>query len=307
MTIAQTQPVSDPMGLPATRRYSPWDEFVKRFRRNKPAVLSLAILVVLATCAVVFFTMDVTGHYWPYNPMAPDLKAKMEGPSAAHPLGTDNLGRDVMTRMLHGTRISLTVGFVAVSVSVTIGVLIGAIAGYFGGMVDGILMRFVDMMMCFPTFFLILTVVALLEPNIWNIIIVIGLTSWTGTARFVRAEFLSLRERDFVLAARAGGLSNRRIIFRHILPNALAPVAVSAVLGIAGAILTEASLSFLGFGVQPPAPTWGNILADGKSYILDAWWLIVFPGVAIFVTTLSFYLVGEGMREALDPRLRIGT
>ncbi len=202
-----------------------------------------------------------------------------------------------MTRMLHGTRISLTVGFIAVGVSITIGILVGAIAGYFGGATDAVLMRFVDMVMCFPTFFLILTVVALLKPSIYNIIVVIGLTSWTGTARFVRAEFLSLRQRDFVLAAKAGGLKNGRIIFRHILPNALAPVAVSAVLGIAGAILTEASLSFLGFGVPPPAPTWGNILADGKVYILDAWWLIVFPGIAIFVTTLSFYLVGEGMRE----------
>jgi peptide/nickel transport system permease protein len=236
-----------------------------------------------------------------------NLTVKLQGPSAAHPLGTDNLGRDVLTRMLHGTRISLTVGFIAVGVSITIGIFIGAVAGYFGRAVDAILMRFVDMMMCFPTFFLILTVVALLKPSIYNIIVVIGLTSWTGTARFVRAEFLSLRQRDFVLAAVAGGMSNRRIIFRHILPNALAPVAVSAVLGIAGAILTEASLSFLGFGVPPPAPTWGNILADGKVYILDAWWLIVFPGVAIFLTTLSFYLVGEGMREALDPRLRVGT
>jgi len=265
----------------------------------------LGILILLAAASAVFWTMDATHHYWPCDPRATDLQAKLQGPSRAHPLGTDNLGRDVMTRMLHGTRISLTVGLVAVGVSVTIGILIGSIAGYVGGMVDSVLMRFVDMVMCFPTFFLILTVVALLEPNIWNIIIVIGLTSWTGTARFVRAEFLSLRERDFVLAARAGGLGNGRIILRHILPNALAPVAVSAVLGIAGAILTEASLSFLGFGVQPPAPTWGNILADGKTYILDAWWLIVFPGIAIFVTTLSFYLVGEGLREALDPRLRI--
>lgn len=305
MTVANTEPLQAPLELPAGERYSPWREFVKRFRRNKPAVVAFWILVGLAVIALTFWLFGVLGIHWPYDPRATDLTAKLEAPGAAHPLGTDNLGRDVLTRMLHGTRISLTVGFVAVGVAMTIGILVGAIAGYFGKVADAILMRFVDMVMCFPTFFLILTVVALLEPSIYNIIIVIGLTSWTGTARFVRAEFLSLRGRDFVLAARAGGLGSGRIIFRHILPNALAPVAVSAVLGIAGAILTEASLSFLGFGVPPPAPTWGNILADGKSYILDAWWLIVFPGIAIFITTLSFYLVGEGMREALDPRLRV--
>ena len=305
MTVAPITPQIDAADLRATEQYSPWRDFLRRFVRNKPAVLAFWILVVLAVIAVVFTSMELTKHYWPYNPDSVDLTVKLQGPSMAHPLGTDNLGRDVCTRMLHGTRISLTVGFIAVGVSITIGIFVGAVAGYFGGVVDAILMRFVDMMMCFPTFFLILTVVALLKPSIYNIIIVIGLTSWTGTARFVRAEFLSLRQRDFVLAAVAGGLGNSRIIFRHILPNSLAPVAVSAVLGIAGAILTEASLSFLGFGVPPPAPTWGNVLADGKTYILDAWWLIVFPGMAIFITTLSFYLVGEGMREALDPRLRI--
>jgi peptide/nickel transport system permease protein len=305
MTAAPATSQAEPKDLRGAERYSPRRDFLKRFFRNKPAVLALWILIVLAVVAVVFTSMEITQRYWPYDPHSVDLTVKLQGPSGAHPLGTDNLGRDVLTRMLHGTRISLTVGFVAVAVSVTIGVLIGSMAGYFGGVVDSVLMRFVDMMMCFPTFFLILTVVALLKPSIYNIIIVIGLTGWTGTARFVRAEFLSLRGRDFVLAALAGGLGNGRIIFRHILPNALAPVAVSAVLGIAGAILTEAGLSFLGFGVPPPAPTWGNILADGKTYILDAWWLIVFPGMAIFVTTLSFYLVGEGLREALDPRLRI--
>lgn len=305
MTVANTDVMDAPLDLPAGRPYSPWREFLKRFRRNKPAVVSFWVLVVLGLIAVTFWTLGVLEIPLPYNPNATDLTAKLEPPSPAHPLGTDNLGRDVLTRMLHGTRISLTVGFVAVGVAMTIGILIGALAGYFGGIVDGIIMRFVDMVMCFPTFFLILTVVALLEPSIYNIIVVIGLTGWTGTARFVRAEFLSLRSRDFVMAAQAGGLGSGRIIFRHILPNALAPVAVSAVLGIAGAILTEAGLSFLGFGVPPPAPTWGNILADGKNYILDAWWLIVFPGLAIFITTLSFYLVGEGMREALDPRLRV--
>ena len=207
--------------------------------------------------------------------------------------------------MLHGARISLLVGFVAVGVELTIGVLIGSLAGYFGRVVDSLLMRIVDMMMCFPTFFLILTVVALLKPSFWNVMIVIGLTSWMGVARFVRAEFLSLRERDFVVAARALGASGPRIIFLHMLPNALAPVLVSATLGIAGAILTESGLSFLGFGVQPPNPSWGNILSDGRLYIFDGWWMTLFPGFAILITVLAFNLFGEGLRDALDPRLKI--
>jgi peptide/nickel transport system permease protein len=302
-----TKPDITAAELQVVEPYSPWQDFLKRFVRNKPAIIAFWMLVTLAVVALSAKGMGWTGLYWPYDPVNVNPPAKLQPPSGTHPLGTDNLGRDVLSRMVHGTPISLTVGLIAVAVSVTIGILVGSLAGYFGGIVDSILMRFVDMMMCFPTFFLILTVVALLKPSIYNIIIVIGVTSWTGTARFVRAEFLSLRQRDFVMAAVAGGLGSRRIIFRHILPNSLAPVAVSAVLGIAGAILTEASLSFLGFGVPPPAPTWGNILSDGKVYILDAWWLIVFPGLAIFVTTLSFYLVGEGMREALDPRLRVTT
>ena len=206
--------------------------------------------------------------------------------------------------MLYGSRVSLSVGFVAVAISIFIGILVGAVAGYYGGWTDNILMRFVDTMLCFPTFFLILTVVALLGPGIFKIMVVIGVTSWMGTSRFVRAEFLSLRERDFTQAARALGVKDLRIIFRHILPNALAPVFVTATLDVATAILVEAGLSFLGFGVQPPAPSWGNILTEGRTYIFDAWWLTVFPGLAILITVLSFNLLGEGLRDAIDPRLR---
>jgi peptide/nickel transport system permease protein len=242
--------------------------------------------------------------HWPFDPGATEVSQKLKPPSAIHPFGTDQLGRDVLTRMLHGARISLLVGFVAVGVEITIGILVGSLAGYFGGKVDSVLMRFVDMMMCFPTFFLILTVVALLKPNFWNVMIVIGVTSWMGTARFVRAEFLSLKTRDFVVAARALGAAGPRIIFRHMLPNALAPVLVTATLGIASAILTESGLSFLGFGVQPPRPSWGNILSDGRLYIFDGWWMTFFPGLAILITVLSFNLFGEGLRDALDPRLK---
>ena len=204
--------------------------------------------------------------------------------------------------MLNGSYISLTVGFIAVAVSLLIGVTVGAVSGYLGGWVDNVMMRIVDAILCFPTFFLILTAVALLGPNILNIIAVIGLVSWTGTARLVRAEFLTLRESEYVRAARTLGQRSLLIIFRHILPNAAAPIIVTAVLGIPEAILTEASLSFLGFGVQPPQATWGNIISDGKTYLLDAWWLIVFPGLAIFVAALSFYLAGDALRQASETR-----
>jgi len=200
--------------------------------------------------------------------------------------------------------VSLSIGFVAVGISVAIGIAVGGLAGYYRGAVDAVLMRATDVMLCFPTMFLILTVVALLPPSIYNIMVVIGVTSWMGTARFVRAEFLSLREQDFVVAAVALGLPERRIIFRHMVPNAVAPVLVSATIGVAGAILTESALSFLGFGVQPPFATWGNVLADGRGYLFDAPWLFFVPGAAIFGVVLAFNLVGEGLREALNPRLR---
>jgi peptide/nickel transport system permease protein len=240
----------------------------------------------------------------PYDPNFIDLKAVLMPPSPEHWLGTDPLGRDVLSRIIYGSQVSLKVGFVAVGLATLIGVLVGATAGFYGGWVDQVLMRLVDLMLCFPAFFLILAVIAVLEPSIWNIMVVIGLTSWMGVARLVRAEFLSLREREFVLAARALGASDARLIFRHLLPNALAPVMVSATLGVAGAILTESALSFLGLGVQPPTPSWGNILTAGKDNIEIAWWLSFFPGLAILITVMSYNLLGEGIREAIDPRLK---
>jgi len=272
--------------------------FWRHFKKNRLGVGGLVIIVI------VFFIAIFAPFLSLYDPGKTDVSLKLNPPSFQHYLGTDQLGRDVYSRMLYGSRISLSVGFVAVGISILIGILVGAMAGYKGGWVDSLLMRFVDIMLSFPSFFLILTVVAILRPNIYNVMIVIGITSWEGTARFVRAEFLSLRERDYVQAARALGVKDRRIIFRHILPNALAPVFVTASLGVASAILVEAGLSFLGFGVQPPAPSWGNILTEGRTYIFDAWWLTVFPGLAILITVLSFNLFGEGLRDALDPRLR---
>ncbi len=271
----------------------------QRFCRQHHGVAAALFLVLLTVLAVVFFCFQVFEVHLPADPYATNLEKKLLPPSSENWLGTDNLGRDVLSRILHGTYISLTIGFVAVAVSMTIGILIGAIAGYFGGWLDNVIMRIVDAIMCFPAFFLILTVIALLGPGIIKVIFVIGLVAWTGTARLVRAEFLTLRESTYVSAARSLGQSHSAIIFRHILPNGMAPVFVAAVLGVPEAILTEAGLSFLGIGVQPPQATWGNIIADGKTYILDAWWLIVFPGIAILLTALSFYLAGEALRDAM--------
>ncbi|MCL4503540.1 MAG: ABC transporter permease [Deltaproteobacteria bacterium] len=240
----------------------------------------------------------------PYDPTLINLKEILRPPSAAHLMGTDTLGRDVLSRIIYGSRISLLVGFVAVGIATIIGMGVGALAGYYGGIIDTMLMRLVDLMLCFPVFFLILAVIAMVGPSIWTIMVIIGVTGWMTVARLVRAEFLSLREREFVVAARALGASDARLIWRHLLPNSLTPVMVSATLGIAGAILTETALSFLGLGVQAPTPSWGNILTMGQDNIEIAWWLSVFPGLAILVTVMSYNLLGEGIREAIDPRLR---
>ncbi len=281
----------------------------------------LCLLLVTAVAAKVLTEWVVV-----FNPEVVRLPDKflppMSGPSqqlipegdlpvlGVYLLGTDELGRDVFARMLQGSFVSLTIGFVAVGISVFIGIVMGGVAGYYGHVkvgfltMDALVVGVIEMMLCFPTFFILLTAIALLPPSIYTIMIIIGLTSWMGTALFVRAEFLSLRNQDFVVAAEALGLPERRIIFRHMVPNAIAPVLVSATIGVASAILTESALSFLGFGVPPPDATWGNILSDGKGFIFDAPWLFFIPGMAIFVVVLAFNLVGEGMREALNPKLR---
>lgn len=367
--------------------YSPFKEFTSRFSRNKLAVIGVVAFAVFFVIAVAGVLLT-TGEHPIFDPSLVNLQNKLlpplsqpepgtvtsneRPPFGLYLLGSDELGRDVFSRMLQGAWVSLTVGFVAVGISVLVGIVLGGLAGYFGpnilsferisesclfvlgavfclfrlffpglalilaglGLVlllrqpaasqnpqgvrplffswfsrngisvDTLIMRFVDIMLCFPSFFLILTVIALLPASIYNIMIVIGLTSWMGTARFIRAEFLSLREQDFVIAARALGVSNSRIIFRHMLPNAVAPVLVSATIGIATAILTEAGLSFLGFGVPPPQATWGNILSQGKQFIFDAPWLTLIPGFSILVVVLAFNLFGEGLRDALNPRLQ---
>jgi peptide/nickel transport system permease protein len=281
---------------------TPTGRILRRFQADPMARVSVLIILLFALLAGGTALLSSMGVNWPYDPNLTSLEQKLLPPSPSHWLGTDNLGRDVLSRMLHGASISLTVGLIAVAVSLGIGVVVGAVAGYFGGKIDQILMRSVDALLCFPTFFLILTAVALLGPSLINIVIVIGLVSWTGTARLVRGEFLTLRETEYVKSARVLGQHAWTIITRHILPNAAAPILVTAVLGIPDAILSEAGLSFLGFGVQPPQATWGNIIADGKTYLLDAWWLILFPGLAILVASLSFYLAGDALREAAESR-----
>ena len=277
---------------------TPAQLFWNRFRRNR--------LAVAGACVVGFLFIVAALAPWlaPYDPNAIDPYNILEAPTLKHWLGTDDLGRDVMSRMIFGARISLEVGLVSVSIATSIGILLGSLAGFYRGWLDTAIMRLVDIMLSFPTIFLIISAIAFLEPNIGTIMAVIGATSWMGIARLVRAEFLSLREREFVLAARAQGGSDFRIIFHHILPNSLVPVMVTATLGIAGAILTESSLSFLGIGVQPPTPSWGNILTAGKDNIDIAWWLSMFPGMAILITVLGYNLLGEGLRDSLDPRLR---
>ncbi len=264
-------------------------------RKNKFALFGLIVLGFFLIVAI--FAPLIA----PYDP-AEIVDYETLAPSFAHPFGTDDLGRDLFSRAVYGARISLTVGIVAVTIAILIGIFLGSTAGYFGGWVDGIVMRFVDVMLSFPSIFLILAIQAMLTPNIYNVMIVIGLTSWMGVARLVRGEYLKIRELQYIEAARAIGCSNIRIMFRHMLPNAQAPIIVAATLGMAGAILTESALSFLGMGVQPPMPSWGNMLMDAQAYLRDAPWMAVIPGLLILTTVLSLYFVGEGLREALSPK-----
>ncbi len=272
--------------------------FWRALRRNRLALVGGLVVAGLAVLAVL------APGIARWDPNRPDIKKILDAPSGVHPLGTDQLGRDVLARMLYGARVSLAVGFVSVGIASLIGTMLGAAAGYHGGLVDAAIMRLVDLMLVFPRFFLLLAVLAFLRPSIWTIMAVIGLTGWMSVARLVRAEFLALREREFVIWSQSVGASGFRIVWRHILPNAMAPVLVAMTLGIPAAILTESGLSFLGLGVQPPHASWGNILNEGKDAIEIGWWLSLYPGLAILVTVLSYNLFGEGIRDALDPRLR---
>jgi peptide/nickel transport system permease protein len=288
-TVAPTEPAS-------RRRPGLW----QRFRRHRVAVVGTAILLLLALSAIA--APVLSGSNDPYKV---DISAYRQGPKADHVLGTDSSGRDVLSRLLHAGRVSLSVGVVAVTIYTLIGTSLGSFSGFYGGRVDQIIMRLADIVLSFPSLILIITVVSVLGPSIYNIMLVIGLLGWPPIARIVRALFLSLREREFVLASRTIGVPNSRIIFRHILPNAIAPVIVAATFGMANAILLEAGLSFLGLGVQPPTPSWGNMLTDAQSLtVLESMpWLWIPPGTMIALAVLSINFIGDGLRDALDPHL----
>ena len=279
---------------------SQWAIAARHFRRNGLALAGLVVVALLYAVAILAPLLA------PYDPIAQGdlVTTSYLAPGAAHWLGTDQFGRDVLSRILYGARISLAIGFIAVAIAIVLGSLLGAVAGYIGGKADAVIMRFTDMVMAFPRLVLLIMIIALFEPSLTLIILVLGLTQWPGTARLVRGEVLSLREQEFIQAARALGFGRRRIILRHLIPNVLAPVIVAATLGIGNTIVLEAGLSFLGMGVQPPTPSWGTLVADGRQNLIGAWWVATFPGLAIVVTVLAFNLVGDGLRDALDPRLR---
>lgn len=260
---------------------------------NKSLLFGSLIIVTFSIIAILAPVIS------PYDPSQIDADNLLVSPSRHHFLGTDSLGRDLLSRVIYSARISLSIGLIAVGISTVLGVTLGSLAGFYGGVVDSLIMRLVDIMLCFPTFFLILAVVAILEPSIFNIMVIIGLTSWMGPARLIRSEILSLKEREFIQAAIAIGASNLRIITRHLIPNAIAPVLVNATLGIGGAIMLESGLSFLGLGVQPPTPSWGNILIESKSTLGLAWWITVFPGLAIFLTILGFNMIADGLKKII--------
>jgi ABC-type dipeptide/oligopeptide/nickel transport system permease subunit len=268
----------------------------RRFKRYRPALFGLGfigLLIILAIGAPLIA---------PYSPEAVNTSLRGDGPSSAYWLGNDDIGRDILSRLIYGTRIALIVGIGATSIAVTIGVLIGATAGYFGGKVDFVLSRLIDTLMAFPLLALLLTLSTVFGPSLRNVVIVIGCTVWASYARVVRAEVLSLKERDFILAARAAGATDRRIITRHLIPNALGPVIILASLAVGGIIILESALSFLGLGVQRPTASWGTMLSDGREYLRNYPHIAIAPGIAIALTVLAFNLVGDGLRDALDPR-----
>lgn len=284
----------------SNKKRGQWVEVWRRLKRNKMAVLGLIILIILVLLAVF---ADVIANY-DNVVIKQNLAHRLQGPSAAHWLGTDEFGRDIFARLVHGTRVSLQVGIVAVGISIVIGGILGAVAGYYGGKLDNTIMRIMDIFLAVPSILLAIAIVSALGPSIINLMLAISISSVPSYARIVRASVLSIRDQEFIEAAKAIGASNTRIIFRHIIPNSLAPVIVQATLGVASAILSTAGLSFIGLGIQPPAPEWGSMLSGGRQYLRYAWWVTTFPGVAIMITILSLNLLGDGLRDALDPRLK---
>ncbi|MFN2362942.1 MAG: nickel transporter permease [Halarsenatibacteraceae bacterium] len=270
---------------------------IRQLKNNTRVKVSLGLIILIIGVAILAPVIS------PYHPNELNLGASLQPPSSQHLLGTDRMGRDILTRIIYGTRISLLVGVIAVGISGLLGVVFGTLAGYYGGYVDGVIMRVVDVLLAFPSILLAIALVAVLGASLFNIMLAIAIVNWVGYARVVRGEFLSLKNKEFISAARAMGANTFRIIFRHMLPNCIAPIIVMATLGMAGAIITESSLSFLGLGVQPPTPSWGEMLNTGRQIIRQAWWVSTFPGFAIMLAVLSFNILGDGLRDALDPNM----
>ena len=279
----------------SARPESFWRMTWMRYRRSTLATIALVYVGVITAAALL-------APLLPLLPNDVDVSIRLRPPMPGHPLGTDDLGRDILARLLHGARVSLAVGFMATAISVVVGSFFGALAGYYGRAADWLVSRLIEVVLCFPFLFLVLGIVALFKPSMFTVMIALGLTTWTNEARYVRGEFLRIREIEYAQAARAIGARDARIIFRHLLPNALAPVIVSASFGVAYAILTESALSFLGLGVPLPRASWGSMLAGARPHIEYAWWLVLFPGLAIFTTVAAFNIIGERFRDALDPR-----
>ena len=296
-TAALENLLEDRRSAAATPRARTW----RRFRRHKMALAGVAFLFIVVSLAALAPLVT------PYTPTDMQKGRARDAPSQEHILGLDGAARDIWARLVYGGRVSLSVGIVAVSISIFIALVLGTLSGFYGGTVDMIIMRFTDIMMVFPGLILIMTVVAVLGPSIHNVMAVIGLLGWPSSARLVRGQILSVREWDFVMAARCLGVEDQRIMFRHILPHVLAPVLVAATFGVASAILTEAGLSFLGLGVLPPTPSWGNMLTGAQSiFILERiWWIWLPPGIAILFTVLAINFVGDGLRDAFDPRMTL--
>jgi len=275
-----------------------WSKGLSRFRKNPLGMSGLWILLVLYTVAILAPVLT------PYDPYEPGELPAMRylPPSLSHPLGTDKFGRDVLTRILFGARISLSISFIAVAISVVIGTVVGAVSGYFGGLVDSIIMRFVDALMSIPRLFLLLTCIALFNSSVALIVILLGATGWMATARLVRGQVLALKEKEFIKASQALGAGSRLIIFKHLIPNTLTVIVVAATLRIGGIILTEAALSFLGIGVPPPIPSWGQMVFEGREVLMSAWWVSAFPGIAIALTVVAYNLLGDALKDAFDPR-----
>lgn len=276
-----------------------WGMLAPRIRRHKGLLVGLSVLAALVLVAML---QNVLARE---DPTRIDIAAALQPPGASHLWGTDQYGREIWSRVIHGTRISLTVGVISVGIAASVGTTAGLVSGFYGGLIDSLLMRLIDVMLAFPGILLALAIVSVLGPNLRNLMLAVGISGIPAYARLVRGSVLVAREQTYVEAARAVGAPSGLIVWRHVLPNVVAPIIVTGTLGLGGAILSAAALSFIGLGSQPPTPEWGRMLSEGRDYLRDAWWISTFPGVAIMLTVLAMNLLGDGLRDVLDPRLRI--